>query len=67
MMSFSGSVQFPVAVTASGVWPPAGATASAQAGGAFFDAATFTLFDAEPFSPPESVAVRFTVNVPAVV
>ena len=65
-MSFSGSVQLPLAVTLRGTGPLAGATVSAQVGGTF-GLLTVTVWDADPVSPPESVAFNVTVNEPALV
>src|SRR5207244_1350782 len=62
-MSFSGSVQLPLAVTLRGTGPLAGATVSAQVGGTF-GLLTVTVWDADPVSPAESVAVNVTVNEP---
>ena len=67
VMSFSGSVQFPIAVTVSGALPLLGETESVQLGGWFAGAVTFTLLEAESPRPPESVAVTVTVKFPAVV
>jgi hypothetical protein len=60
-MSFSGSVQLPLALTVSGAGPELGATLSAHVGGWFCVLCASTFCVAEPVRPAESVAVTVTV------
>ena len=62
-MSFSGSLQFPFALTVRGIGPLPGATLNAQVGGTF-GLPTATVWDANPVLPAESVAVNVIVNEP---
>ena len=61
-----GSVQVPVAATARGARPLVGETVSVHVGGLFAVVAV-TVCDAEPDRLNPSVAVTFTVKVPAAV
>ena len=64
--AFCGSLQLAVAVTFSGTVPLLGVTARVQVGGLWVDVAVVvTVWEAEPVKLALSVAVTFTVKVPA--